>query len=270
LQTLLFSKEVAKEGIARHLDSLRRSLEIRRHLWPVVIDGQAKEAMKTQVGLEPIPTDYLREQLDTGVKMGRLPTIELGEVLIELSNPQKKNPLINMFKAEKDQYNWKGLAVFRGDRMVGLLDKRLINPVMHIRRHRSGWDLIIPCGKQKGTVFFHPVRSKREITVNNQKVYVNVKVEGEISEKNCPIEIKNMATYQQLNKMIAKEYNDIAKELIKRSQEQFRVDVLNIGNYVHAFYPKIYEKMQWRSKYSKVPIQIHYTVNVRRIGLESN
>nr|WP_255518245.1 Ger(x)C family spore germination protein [Thermoactinomyces sp. CICC 10521] len=270
LQTLLLSKDVAKEGISRHLDALRRSPEIRRHMWPIVIDGKAKEAMKTQVGLEPIPTDYLRDQIDTGVKIGKLPTIELGQVMIELSNPQKRNPLINMFKAQKEQFDWEGMAVFRGDRMVGVLDERLLTPIMHIRRQRSGADLSVPCGKAEGTFFFHPENARRKVTVKNGKVDIQVKIEGEINEKTCPIQITEKSTYQQLSQLVAREYEKIAKKLVERSQKEFRVDVMGIGNYVHAFYPKFYEKMQWRSRYANIPIQIHYKVTLRRIGLESS
>jgi spore germination protein KC len=66
-QILLIGEELAKNGTRDLMEGLRRNQQIRRHLWPVIIQGEAKDALDVQVRLEEIPIDYLRETIETGM-----------------------------------------------------------------------------------------------------------------------------------------------------------------------------------------------------------
>lgn len=271
-QIMLISEELAKEGTAELMDGLRRSQQIRRHLWPVVVQGKAKDALNVQVRLEEIPIDYLREMIETGITNQRFSSMVLGEYFEEVSNPTKQAPMLNVFRITDNRYLWRGIAVFKGDRLLGTLKAPLVNTLMHVREQKAGWPVLINCPKQKGEIVFLPKVTSRQIHVSDDKpqIDVKVKVEGEITVKECTsYKLDNPQNYQTLSYLIQHEYDKSATKLIQKAQKEYNTDIFTFGKFVKAYYPKMYQKLNWEKNFSQIPIRIHYDVDVRRVGLES-
>lgn len=271
MQLLLVSEEVAREGIFPLLDALRRSLEIRRHLWPVVILGKAKDALKVKVPLEEIPIEYLRTLMSTGIDSGRFAWLGLGEVSENLANPVKQTPLLNAFRTTEDRFIWEGIALFKHDRMIGLIHKPFISPLLQIRKKMVGWPKSVPCPKNRGWIVFVPRNVERIIDVSEKpKIDVTVKVEGEISLKECPsFQMNDPKKYEWVNHSLEKEYEKSAKALLDQAQKEYKMDIFSLGKHVNAYYPRLFKQMDWLHNSSRIPVNIKYEVDVRRIGLES-
>lgn len=109
---LLFGEEVAKDGIGRVVDGLKRRPEIRRRQWPLVVKGKAKDAMKANPKLEQIPMEYIITMMENGSRMGKYNDEDFGKTLINLSSPAK-HPMMNFMEISPQQIEWKGLAVFK-------------------------------------------------------------------------------------------------------------------------------------------------------------
>ena len=272
-QVLLISEELAKEGTTELMDGLRRSQQIRRHLWPVVVKGKAKDSLNVQVRLAEIPINYLREMIETGIKNQRISSMVLGEYFEEISNPSKQAPILNVFRVTDNRYLWKGIGIFKSDRLVGTLHPPLINTLMHVREQKAGWPVLINCPEQqKGQIVFLPRTVSRKIHVSDNKpeIDVKVKVEGEITVKECTsYKLDQPQSYQSLSQLIQHEYNRYAKKLIYKAQREYHTDIFAFGKFVKAYYPKLYHRLNWEKDFTQIPIRIHYDVDVRRSGLES-
>ena len=156
-QILLIGEELAKNGTRDLIEGLRRNQQIRRHLWPVIIQGEAKNALDVQVRLEEIPIDYLRESIETGIKNGRFPSMVLGEFFEELSNPAKRAPILNVFRVSDNRYVWNGIGIFKDDRLLGVLKPPLVNALLNVREHKPGWPVrSIAPNNRKGKLCFTP------------------------------------------------------------------------------------------------------------------
>ncbi len=271
MQLLLVSDEVAREGIFPVVDGLRRSLEIRRHLWPVVILGKAGDALKVKVPLADIPIEYLRTLMSTGIKSGRFAWQGLGEVSENLSDPVRQSPVLNAFTVTEKRFIWEGIAVFKHDRMIGLVRRSFVSPLLQIRRQMIGWPVTVSCPKNQGRIVFVPRNVERIIDVSEKpQIDVTVKVEGEVSLKECAsFQMNEQGQYQKVNQLIKKEYEQSAKALLVQAQKEYKTDIFTFGKHINAYYPKLFKRIDWVQNSPRVPVNIQYEVEVRRIGLES-
>lgn len=271
MQIMLVSDEVAREGIFPLLDALRRSLEIRRHLWPVVILGKAKDALEVNIPLEEIPIEYLQSLLSTGINSGRFAWQGLGEVSENLADPVRQSPVLNAFTVTKNRFIWEGIAILKHDRMIGLVRKPLVTPLLQIRKQRLGWPKAVPCPNGPGRIVFMPRTVDRTIDVSEKpQIDVTVNVEGEIALKECPsFKMNKPEQYEWVNHSIEKEYEKSANMLLNQVQKKYKIDIFLFGKHVYAYYPKLYKQIDWQRNSSRIPVNIKYEVEVRRIGLES-
>lgn len=268
MQTLIFSEEMAKQGIAPILDFLRRDPEIRRHMYPIVVSGNAEDALTVQPKLEQIPTYYVRNFIESQVDLERVYDMTLGKVFVDLSHPGKQVPLFYYFKATKDGFKYNGMAVFHGDKMIGALDPAEMNIVLNVREKKAGRRVIAAC--PGGKIVFRPHKVKRRFTITNQpKAMIAIKVEGEVLENSCNFTIKDERALEKVNKIVASQYEQIAREVTARAQRELKTDVFQIRNHVHSYYPQIWKRVNWETAFPHMPIQVKYDVNVKRIGLKA-
>jgi Ger(x)C family germination protein len=271
-QMILFSEEVARRGIGPFMDVMRRSSELRRQLWPIVIKGKAKNGLFVQTNLEQIPTSFLRSAIETGVRSGRMPDMTLGRLLIQLSTPHKRAPVLNYFAAEPQGYRWLGVAVLNGERMVGTLTNEEVIPFLHLRERKRGWSMVAPCPNQAGEMVFRPssLRSRTQISeAANPSIRVRVELEGSVIEKDCRFPLNDPQALTEAGRMFAAIYEKQARDLIRQAQTRFRTDIFLFGNQIHAWHPGLWRRLNWKEDFPGIPIQVEYRVNVRRTGLEA-
>lgn len=79
LRLIVLSEEVAKEGVKRFNDYLRRNPEIRRTASIVVSKEKASKYMEVSPELERVPSLYLAEMVDSLVDLGKFPESFIGK-----------------------------------------------------------------------------------------------------------------------------------------------------------------------------------------------
>lgn len=268
-QTLFVGEELAKEGIEPIIDFFRRNPQIRRQMWPIVIKGKAASALETHVVLEPIPTYYLRDLIEVDTRSHSLPETSLGDVLVDMATPWREAPLFHYISADKDQFTWLGMAVFKRDKMVGVIKGQEVNTLIHIRDGKRGNGMIAPC-QGNGYVVFRPKKIERKIVVNKEPaIHVYIRLKGDIEEKTCNLNAIKEKDYEKLNKMIVSHYEKVAKTAIEKAKNTIGVDYFHFEDYLHAFYTSDWKKLDWNKDFKRIPIYVHYSVKVERIGTEA-
>lgn len=270
MQVLLIGEDQAKKGIGTILDVLRRTSDIRRQLYPVVIKGKkAKEALNIKVSAEQIPTNYIRDMLQSGIKTGNFADITLGQLLIDMGTPKCQFPIINYIEPIDNGFRWEGLAVFNRDKMVANIHRREhLTEMLQIRTKQKGRLILLP--RTSGHIAFLPYKASRKILVKpNGSIIVDVKVLGWIPEKTSNDDLSKVEVIEGITKQVESTYHSMTTSLLKRSQKEFKADVFNLGNYVRAYHPKLYASMNWQEDYPKVPITINYDITIRRYGISA-
>ncbi|SFJ61831.1 Ger(x)C family spore germination protein [Thermoflavimicrobium dichotomicum] len=270
-QIVLIGEGQAKRGIGPFIDFLRRNPEVRRQLWPVVIKGKAKDAVKVQTNLEQVPTNYIKDLLETGVEGEEIPNFYLGKLFVELSSPARQAPIVNYIRAEKDKYEWLGVAIFKKDKMVGTLeDKAELSVLLHLREQKKGRIITTTCPDRKEEIVFMPHDVKRTITVTDQpQVRANIEIRGEIIEKGCALGFDQKKAFNAIEKQLEAAYEKKAKHLMDRAQKEWKLDIFHFGDWVRAFRPELWKRIDWHHTFPSIPIQVNYKVMVKQIGIES-
>ncbi|SEN16024.1 Ger(x)C family spore germination protein [Lihuaxuella thermophila] len=270
LQTVLFGEEMARAGISPVLDHFRREPEIRRELWTVVVKGRAKEVLTTETKLQQVPSDFIREMLKHGTRRENIAETTLGKLLIMLATPAKRAPVLNYLEKKDDAFRWIGAAVFRNDRMVGLLMDNEVTPLVQMAEAKQGSQIIAPCPGQPGTIIFRPDGIRRQVKVSGRPaVDINLELEGSIVEKTCNLDLSKPQMLTEIGESLERVYEQKARALIAKSQKDFKADIIQVGRYVRAYQPVAFKKMAWERQYPRIPIRVSYKVNVRRIGMRA-
>ncbi|BCU82187.1 hypothetical protein JIR001_19700 [Polycladomyces abyssicola] len=269
---VLIGEKVAKKGIWPLMDSLRRQPAIRRRLWPLVVKGEAQSVLQVKTKLEQVPTVYIMDMVDNGVRDGSMADVSLGRLYKALYNPAF-DPYMNYIKAEQDTVRWLGLALFKKDKMVGTLNTQESVILLQARESKSGDPVRVPCPDGKGEIVFKPdqVKTKYQINKTNSTVRIHVRnrVYGEITEKTCPIDLSADGNVEKLEKSVGQWYERMGNMVLRKTQKEWKTDVFGFGNKMRAFHPDIWKSLNWKKQYPNAQIDLTYQVEIRRVGLDA-
>lgn len=267
---LLFGEELAREGIGKSLDSLRRHPEIRRRQWPIVVKGKAKEAIKSSPKLEQIPMEYILRLLENGVREGRHTNQGLGDLYIDLVNPAKE-PILNYMEIEPRRTRWLGLAVFHQDRMVGTLSRKESQQLLHIREGKVGESVDTPC--PGGYIVFQPKELNRKVRVfftdGIPGIDVRIQVRGGVIEKTCHFDLSRPNALKTVSRAVETVYERRARRVIAKVQKEMKTDVFQFGNQIRAYHPDVWKQIRWEKEFPRTDIRVNYDVKVVRMGLDA-
>lgn len=267
---LALSEEVARKGIQDIMDGFRREPQIRRLLWPIVVKGKASSLLEIKPGIEPIPVVFLMGLIENGMKLGRIPDQTLGDYFNQTSNLTME-PFLNYVEASKTEVSWKGIAVFRGHKMVGILDHVQSWSLLQLRNEKPGGDIVIPLPKTKnGYVSFRPHFVKKKVIIDKEfSATYQCELQGDIVELTEDLNIPAEQFIVQMQALIKKEMENRAKKLLQQLQKQYNSDILKLGLTLRAkHYDEYWKKHDWKEDFRDFPIRVKYTIKLRRLGME--
>ncbi|WP_409177938.1 Ger(x)C family spore germination protein [Brevibacillus fortis] len=271
-RVLALSEEVAREGIQDIMDGFRREPQIRRLLWPIVVKGKASTLLEVKPGLEQIPVVFLMGLIENGMKLGRIPDQTLGDYFNQTSNATME-PFLNYVEASKNEVSWKGVAVFRGHKMVGKLDRVQSWTLINLRNEKPGGDIVIPLPNTKnGYVSFRPHFVKTKLRIHGQDAFsatYHCELQGDIVELTEDLKIPAEQFIVQMQALIKREMENRAKKLLLQLQKHYNSDILKLGLTLRAkHYQEYWETHDWKKDFRDFPVRVKYTIKLRRLGME--
>ncbi|WP_429843005.1 Ger(x)C family spore germination protein [Brevibacillus sp. FIR094] len=267
---LAVSEEVARKGIQDIMDSFRREPQIRRLLWPIVVRGKASTLLEIKPRIEPIPVVFLMGLIENGMKLGRIPDQTLGDYFNQTSNLTME-PFLNYVEARKNEVSWKGVAVFRGHKMVGILDHVQTWVLLQLRNEKPGGDILIPLPKTKnGYVSFRPHFAKKKVIIHkSSSATYQCELQGDIVELTEDLKIPAEQFVLQMQALIQKEMENRAKKLLQQVQKQYNSDILKLGLTLRAkHYQDYWKTHNWKEDFRDFPVRVTYKIKLRRLGME--
>lgn len=287
---LILSENVVRKKSMEILDTLRRQPEIRREIWPLIVDGRAKDALMINLRLAQIPTEYILDFLENGSNEGRMVSTRLGHCFINQSDPTwaayvnylhvepgkaggQANPGVQTHDVE-GKVVWKGLAVMKGDRLTGTLTREESGPVLEIVEEKPGYRQRVECQGDKGTIVFKAKGVDPSVSVSQKgkkvNIRVKVKVWGEITESTCfKLDLSKKEVLDKAEQWIKRKYERQFRKTLNRVQKELRTDVFHFGPYIRAYHPQLWNRMDWEREFPKADIQVDYQVTIKNLGLES-
>ncbi|WP_040741191.1 Ger(x)C family spore germination protein [Paenibacillus ginsengihumi] len=278
LRVIVISEEYARRGVQNLNDYFHRNPEVRRMNWLLVSKNSARELMKVSPKLERVPSLYLMTSLDQAVKMGKLPNLFLGYFWSSVAAKGREGTLPYVELQDSGTLEIRGLALFRGDQMVGATLPIEILSYLGIEGVNQGGGLVfsqVPDVEDEEVIFSSSSRhSKIKVKIKNGIPHATIRVymEGNLMEKSSDRFRLNSEMILSIEKQLQENAKKGYVRLLQKTQK-YGSDIFGFGEYVRAFEPRYWNREirtleNWQKMYRKMTFDIFVDINIRRIGMK--
>lgn len=307
-KAFVFSEDLAGEGLGRWILPLNRYRELRATSQIFVCRGKAKDFIeKNNPQLELSPTKQFElinkmsqehglfastqfrefyDNLKSLSKQGTIPMVALHEGETRTARPglgkggdatpgkyiAGEVPISGGNKAQA-----MGIAVFRGDRMVGIINGQETRYYLMLTGHfdRGISAIPDPLSTEPTPVDLMLEQARKpvyKISIDEDgKAFVNVDIylEPEIISIMSGNNYENPELKPVLEEALSKNIEQGCHDLVRRTQEEFQSDIFGFGNHVkHRFLTiQSWKEFEWISKYPDAQVNVAVHTRIRRTGL---
>lgn len=286
VRLVIFSKDIAKQGIQEILDYFLRNRDIRLRTWMVVVDGKAEDAQRAMPDLESTVgaqaagiselggnavSKYYSEDVNrfTNALAGEGEEPVLGRV--ELIHPVP--PLIGG-EQTTTSLAFRGIAVFSNDKLVGWLEDSETKGFLFIigKSHQGVFPVSIGKGRPTVSLEMDSAKSQIKSEMVDDKLHVTVKIkaEGTLGEEGKNNELATPQGMEEVNKIFAKRIEELCMKSVKKAQ-QYKSDIFGFGAVLHRKHPDQWREVKndWPKVYANAEVNIEVKARIGRTGLMS-
>lgn len=181
--------------------------------------------------------------------------------------------IIPIVKEGNDLMSISGGAIFKDYKLLGYVDDMIIRDIAYLTDQvaEDGYSTLYN-GADLSLMITNTNTKKELISkTGNIKMKLDVEIESHIHSymlaEDRHIETKEML--ESMEDQVAKEAKESLEKTIEILQQEYRVDLLQIGDHIHKFHPKLWKEIEkdWEEIYPDVDIEVDVKVDIRRRGL---
>ncbi|AVQ46615.1 TPA: Ger(x)C family spore germination protein [Clostridium sporogenes] len=251
------------------IDYLQRQPAINRMIYIVFSEDKSEEILKFKPNMEKSVENYIIGILENNKKNNTSSPLTLNEFLEETSqNNTALAPVINIDKKSKDLKISK-VAVIKDDKIKGYISTEQANNIQLInKKFKGGTRTIIRDGSP---LDYSIENSERKIKIRDKKKLsfdIKLNLEGQIKGHNIDKQISSKGDINKIEEDLNKAIAQDIKEIIRISQTEYNTDILDLGEFIHKYHPKLWKEIKgnWNELYKTVDINVTADTKVRRIG----
>ncbi len=272
-QIRLYSVDVAQQGIIERMDVLLRDQDARLEVPLAVVDGRAEDMLTVEMPSDPTSGIFLGDMFQdlahTSVKY-RVRLIDfVSKLLEETTSPVL--PLLKLVSVEdKQEIKMTGMAVFKGDKMVGRLsNEEALGYIWSLGDVKKN-DFQVNEGTNAALLHITQLDSRREVILRQDGVVqVTLYVEAvlAVSELYGFSKFKPRELMPHLVDLAQKE---IENKIINSfaAARKLNADIFGFGTSVYKKYPKEWKdiKGNWDALFSGIDLRVEAKVQLPGTG----
>ncbi|QHW35272.1 Ger(x)C family spore germination protein [Paenibacillus rhizovicinus] len=288
LRILVIGEELAREGIAKVLDSLSRDHELRTDFYIVIAKGaSATDVLRILTPLEKIPTDKLFSSLEASERnWGVTSTVDLHQLIFDLVDLGKDPVLpgvriighINQGEAKSNLdhvspqtlLKYESLAVFRKDKLVGWLSDKQSKGYNYILGNIQSTIIRLPCpkGGDLAIELIHATHKiKGKIVNGHPEIQVTVRAEGNVGEVECGMDLGTNEAMALLEKELSDSIKATMASSVMRAKA-YKADIFGFGSAIHRADYRVWRRLEdhWEDEFVHLPVHLTVDAKIRRTG----
>ncbi|SEA00248.1 spore germination protein KC [Thalassobacillus cyri] len=291
IRNIVFSEEMAAEGIGKVLDFLSRDHEMRTDFYLTVAkDMEAEDLLKVLTPLERIPAQKTYSSINTSEEnWSAVQSIQISDVISTMiskgnnavltglrvvGNPEEGSKLTNVEKVDSPaQIRVDELAVFKRDRLVGWLNEEESKGYNYILGNVKSTAEYAPCkNPEQGGItlelFNATNKMKADVKGEHPKVSVSIDVKAAIADVECALDLSKPAEVAKIEKQFEKIFVELMQSSIDAAQEDLQSDIFGFGDLIHRqekHYWKSIEK-EWDTIFPEIEVTLDAKVQIKRTG----
>lgn len=279
-EVVIFSEEAAKAGIEGHVDYLMRAPQPRERAYVYVSKGKARRVLELHSILERNTSEVLREmsksKLAMNVTLTELAYMLKGESRTAALPYLKELPPIAGLDPNKTNGYVNGTAIFKKDKMIGLIDEHTSRGLLWLRNEMKTAVITVHPESSPGTVSLRLARSMTKLTprIENGKWSMHVFVDTEDDAVQNTTKL-NLLSDPEAIKEVERHMNENIEQSIKlalkRVQTDMGADVLHFAETFHRAYPKLWKQLNdnWDEQFPNVEVTVQVHAKMLRPGLSN-
>jgi spore germination protein KC len=271
-EIIIFGKDAAESGVQKYLDFFQRAQETRPTTEIVVSETSASEVLDVSPELDILPAVNIQKLVKAQIYNAQSREVTLQEFTNDLLSKSKAPVAPLVHKVAKDGTDTlivKGLAVFKGDKMVGELDENESRGLIWVEGLvKTG---VIDLSYLDGKVSIEIKSSESKITsqVRDRKVYINISIkeDGVIATQTC---IPNMESISEIAILENLEQATIEQEILNTVTvaKRLNTDFFGFGEELHKYHPEDWNQMEgeWDTIFPTIQVTVHAVCKIHSAG----
>ncbi|MCA0173286.1 Ger(x)C family spore germination protein [Bacillus sp. RAR_GA_16] len=265
MAVLLFSEDMAEEGIIDILDSFLRDPAAGRLIYVGIVEGSASELIKNEFqylqGIGP----FLQNLIKQSIEYGNMPQNNL-HLFDYKYYGDGMDPVAPLLRMEETEVKISGLALFDNDKMVGKLnlDEMFMFALINKSFSAGLYELELPGGEY---ATLQKIKSKVNYKVKNgnttPSLNISVKLNGNVVEYTG--EKLSKEKKKEIAQTFEKKVEAQGMDMVKQFQE-LGIDPFSIGDHARS-QTRHFDFKKWDEKYPDLPVKIDVKVNIGESGI---
>ncbi len=289
LNVIIFSEDVAKNGVNKIADFLMREPESRKKFYLLVTqDEKASDVLQILSPLEALPSQNIASNIIEATNyQAMIADINYSDFIRTLIEPGKQ-PILSSIKISGDKkdgskYNsleqskpvasikLSNLAIFKEDVLQGFADKTESEGINLISNETKRITIEAKCDNDYMVAELNHPNNTITVSLNDNEPTVKMTLtsKGNITEMGCNLDLRDPKTIDDITKRFEKNTADIMNAGIKMAQKKYKSDILGIGRKFQKSYPKYFQEHQknWDDEiFSKLKIQVSVDLDLETKG----
>ncbi|WP_051556474.1 Ger(x)C family spore germination protein [Alkalihalobacterium bogoriense] len=269
VRVLLFSDELAKEGLEMFVDTMYRDPQVGNRVLLAVVEGKTNELFLTVAeGEEDRVGEFLPDLLEQNIAMQVLPPTNLHLFLFSMYN-DGRDALLPLISLEGDSVKIIGTALFDQDQYVDTLNLDESFILMMLKQSGEGGSKEFKLETEGGREYFvvEKIRStmKRQVHSGATPSFtLQLEFKGEITDYTGNLNLQEHTHLETLEQAVEQHILQTATNLVSRFQE-LNIDPIGLGEKYRST-TRQWDEEQWKEMYPNMQIQIQVDVSIVQSG----
>ncbi|CCO07309.1 Ger(x)C family spore germination protein [Desulforamulus hydrothermalis] len=272
LNTLLIGRDLAVRGTREVFDYMFRNPQFSELMKLAVVDGLARDVLQIKPVHYQTVGQNIIELLKNADRSNFIPDMALHDFRICVITPGF-NPVLPVLRIHgQNKIEVAGAAIFKGYRMVAMVNKDEMRAVTWLRGEKSTGDitfeLVDQAGNQKKLTFEGTnSRSVKAKLVDGVPYFeIEVKLAGEIIESLVGFQFAGKEENIKLAEAaLARYIEGKCRSMLEDLQCKYRVDAILLGKYARAKWPDLV-RQDWDEHFCNSIIKVKVKVIIRGSG----
>lgn len=270
----------ARHGVAEIIDFFTRNPELRYRSFVALAEGDARDVVSSSTGMEAMPADSIERTFRYSRLTGEAQRIDVKEFAAAYLDDGVTSflPVLRLRvravpgAASKDtdprEVVVQGLALFRGDRLVEILDQQESRGVVLMRGRARRIVITLPCpGKEEETITLELLARRADIrpTQKGEELSIGVRLEtnASLASVACPLDYRLPEVQDRISRRLEESLRQdllVAIDRIKAS----RTDPVGLGQHVRYRLPWAWGRYReiWPEPLARASFQVAVKANI--------
>lgn len=274
-RVLVISEDLAREGLSRYMNFFRNNPEFRRLSYLLISENKAEDLLNTFPKTVNVQAIYLMNLIEDEIQRQTMPDLPFIEIAIR-GVTSGVDPIAVLISSDKETgiIKYSGLAVFRGDRMVGKLDVEETWSYLQLAEGKlSGLEVVRDVESEIGrlSIVFKDLKRKMRPVLTekgNFKFECKLSFEGIIFSQEVPAVYTKEIYLDQLENRVSTEVKREIETVFYKVQQKYNADIFGFGELVKAYMPEEWKRIEdWHEEFKKVELELDVETIIRRSGM---